>query len=299
MNNKKIIAIAIILLLLVVGFFLYINRDSDKELQTINENRIYEETAVLEEQVTDVETDSLISNNTDIDSAIVDTEIEATDNKEEPIFTEEKITYDEEQTLIEEKEVVEEQPVQPEVKEVVKEEQPEMKEGISEKLTDEQIQALVERLENEDLSCEQIIETKKQLAKEEKALIMSKSKEQNGEPIEVEETEQKPSRDENGFIYTKEEVIEIFRTEYQKLMDTNDFNYTNALNYAIEIGNSTQEEFEADLEQLFTNPYSSEKMSRAFDEYRRLGDIGVLIGKASLWLMCGGDDGNYTDCVTQ
>lgn len=145
-----------------------------------------------------------------------------------------------------------------------------------------------------ELTPEQIAEENKKIedAKKE-AAANPEVQEPFGEPFEIEETQPEPKKDENGYIYTKEEAVEIFRTEFQKLIDANDFNYTDARNSAIGKGRSTEEEFEADLKQLLTNPYSSEILTRAFDEYRKYGNIGVLIGKATNWLSSGGDDGEY------
>lgn len=119
------------------------------------------------------------------------------------------------------------------------------------------------------------------------------------EPFEIEKVQPAPQKDKDGCIYTKEEAIEIFKTEFQKLIDANDFNYTDARNSAIGKGRSTPEEFEADLKQLLTDPYSSEWLARAFDYFRQYGHIGILIGEASMWLAAGGDDAEWSESYTQ
>jgi len=119
------------------------------------------------------------------------------------------------------------------------------------------------------------------------------------EPFEIEKVQPAPQKDKDGYIYTKEEAIEIFKTEFQKLIDANDFNYTDARNSAIGKGRSTPEEFEADLKQLLTDPYSSEWLARAFDYFRQYGHIGILIGEASMWLAAGGDDAEWSESYTQ
>jgi len=145
-----------------------------------------------------------------------------------------------------------------------------------------------------ELTPEQIIEENKKIedAKKE-AAANPEVQEPFGEPFEIEETQPEPKKDKDGYIYTKEEAVAIFREEFQKRIDNNDFGYTYARDSAIGKGRSTEEEFEADLKQLLTNPYSSEILTRAFEKYRKYGNIGILIGTALNWLSSGGDDGEY------
>ena len=125
----------------------------------------------------------------------------------------------------------------------------------------------------------------------------SEVQEETNKPT-VEETETTPQPDKNGYIYTKEQAIELFRTEFQKQIDNNGYDYECAHKYAIEDGNSTEEEFQADLKQLMTDPYSSEKLSRAFEGFRESGDMSILVTEASMWLLAGGDDAEWTECRT-
>ena len=145
-----------------------------------------------------------------------------------------------------------------------------------------------------EMTYEDMIEQNKKIEEAKKeAAANPEVQEPFGEPFEIEETQPEPKKDKDGYIYTKEEAVEIFRTEFQKLIDANDFNYTYARDSAIGKGRSTEEEFEADLEKLLTNPYSSEILTRAFEKYRKYGNNGILIGTASKWLTAGEDDGEY------
>jgi len=138
---------------------------------------------------------------------------------------------------------------------------------------------------------------KSQRAEEPQIKAESPSQALVSQPEETSKEERKP--DANGYIYTEEEAVEFLRTEFQKIINENGSAYIDARDAALGKGYSTPEEFEADIEQLLTNPYSSEKLARALDEYRRLGNEGVLIGKASLWLAAGGDDAKWVESVTQ
>ena len=63
--------------------------------------------------------------------------------------------------------------------------------------------------------------------------------------------------------------------------------YTSAIDDTKVYGWYSQESFEASLKILMTDPYSSERLARTFDIYRKTGNIGVLIGKhlfGSLWM---------------
>jgi len=151
-----------------------------------------------------------------------------------------------------------------------------------------------------ELTPEQIAEENKRIEQAKKeAAANPEVQEPFGEPFEIEETQPEPKKDKDGYIYTKEEAVEIFRTEFQKLIDANDFNYTYARDSAIGKGRSTPEEFEADLKQLLTDPYSSEWLARAFDYFRQYGHIGILIGESSMWLAAGGDDAEWSESYTQ
>lgn len=109
---------------------------------------------------------------------------------------------------------------------------------------------------------------------------------------------QKPPKDADGFRYTKEEAISNFATEYQKYIDANSTSYRLALELSLENG-FTQEDFEANLHQLMTDPYSSPIMASSFNEYRRTGLIDGLIYAAASWLANGGDKGEWFETVVQ
>jgi|GEM_PF-2110861 len=151
-----------------------------------------------------------------------------------------------------------------------------------------------------ELTPEQIAEENKKIedAKKE-AAANPEVQEPFGEPFEIEETQPEPKKDENGYIYTKEEAIEKFAAIYKQIIADEGSPYTMALKEAMENGRSTEQEFEADLKQLLTDPYSSERLSIAFEDYRKWDTIDALILEAYQWLSMGGDDGPWTKSYTQ
>jgi hypothetical protein len=261
-NNIKIIAIigiVIVAVFVAIGVLTYFNRNRAPEGELPQVSETHGTTNQKSQTLTPSATPVLIDYS--------QVELPASDNESlDNLITEEEIMEHEEEVAKQT-----EQPIyEEETEEVVPEEiVPEMTE-------------------------EEIIEMKKKYEDAQKqAQANPDVQEPFGEPFVPDEPEPKPQRDADGYLYTKEEAIEIFRNEFQKLIDVNDFNYTYARETAIEDGNSTPEEFEADLNQLLTDPYSSEILTRAFEKYRQYGNLGILIGSASTWLSCGGDDGKY------
>ena len=51
------------------------------------------------------------------------------------------------------------------------------------------------------------------------------------------------------------------------------------------------EAFDKDYEQLITDPYSSPDLTRAFDIYKKSGQLDYFVSCVGAWLMNGGDDG--------
>ena len=107
-----------------------------------------------------------------------------------------------------------------------------------------------------------------------------------------------PPKDADGFRYTKEEAIAHFAAEYQKYIDANSTSYRRPLELSLEKG-FTREDFEANLHQLMTDPYSSKIMAAAFNEYRRNGIIDGIVVRAVNWLANGGDEGHWVETVVQ
>ena len=291
--NRKIIAViglTVLVVILGIRAFLYFGHNQNAEPLTVMENEgskvpTPSVTPTPEMDYSDIQLSP--SDNEGFDNLI--TEEKASVDKEALAEHEPEIGAVPEQTTTSGKSSTPAQAAEPE---------PTEEKNIEHMTKDE----LIAMLDEENLTKEQIIAIKTRLTELDGVKVAVSNPEVQepvGEPYEIEETQPEPKKDKDGYIYTKEEAVEIFKTEFQKLIDTNDFNYTYARDAAIENGYSTQEEFEADLKQLLTNPYSSERLARAFDEYRKYGNIGVLITKASMWLSAGGDDGPWTQSYTQ
>jgi len=285
--NRKILAVigfTVLVVILGIGAFLYFGHNQNAEPLTVVENEgskvpTPSVTPTPEMDYSDIQLSP--SDNEGFDNLI--TEEKASVDKEALAEHEPEIGAVPEQTTTSGKSSTPAQAAEPE---------PTEEKNIEHMTKDE----LIAMLDEENLTKEQIIAIKTRLTELDGVKVAVSNPEVQepvGEPFKIEETQPEPKKDENGYIYTKEEAIEIFRTKFQKLIDANDFNYTDARDSAIGKGRSTEEEFEADLKQLLTNPYSSEILTRAFDEYRKYGNIGVLIGKATNWLSSGGDDGEY------
>ena len=115
------------------------------------------------------------------------------------------------------------------------------------------------------------------------------------QPVETIKPTPAPAKDSEGYIYTKEEAVVNFRTTYQKFIDEGSYNYTGAFNAAKEESNFTQELFDENLDIMMNHPYDSRFLPSVFDDYRKTGDIGVLITNCFMWIGAGGDDGEYPD----
>jgi hypothetical protein len=118
------------------------------------------------------------------------------------------------------------------------------------------------------------------------------------EPIPTVTPEPEPQRDAEGYIYTKEEAIENFRTEYQKQIDNNRRAYVGSREAALREG-FTEEDFEKNVYKMMNDPYSSPQLSNLFNSYRKNGDLGLLIVGCAEWLGIGGDEGKVADRIVR
>ena len=117
-------------------------------------------------------------------------------------------------------------------------------------------------------------------------------------PIPTVTPEPEPQRDAEGYIYTKEEAIENFRTEYQKEIDNNGLAYVGSREAALRKG-FTEEDFEKNVYKMMNDPYSSSQLSSLFNSYRKNGDLGLLIVGCAGWLGIGGDEGKVADRIVR
>ena len=118
------------------------------------------------------------------------------------------------------------------------------------------------------------------------------------EPIPTVTPEPEPQRDAEGYIYTKAEAIENFRTEYQKEIDNNGLAYVSSREAALRKG-FTEEDFEKNVYKMMNDPYSSPTLSELFDDYRKDGKLGLLIVGCVEWLGIGGDEGKVADRIVR
>lgn len=118
------------------------------------------------------------------------------------------------------------------------------------------------------------------------------------EPIPTVTPEPEPQRDAEGYIYTKAEAIENFRTEYQKEIDNNRLAYVGSRESALREG-FTEEDFEKNVYKMMNDPYSSPTLSELFDDYRKDGKLGLLIVGCVEWLGIGGDEGKVADRIVR
>lgn len=291
--NRKIIAViglTVLVVILGIRAFLYFGHNQNAEPLTVMENEgskvpTPSVTPTPEMDYSDIQLSP--SDNEGFDNLI--TEEKASVDKEALAEHEPEIGAVPEQTTTSGKSSTPAQAAEPE---------PTEEKNIEHMTKDE----LIAMLDEENLTKEQIIAIKTRLTELDGVKVAVSNPEVQepvGEPFKIEETQPEPKKDENGYIYTKEEAIEIFRTKFQKLIDANDFNYTDARDSAIGKGRSTEEEFQKDLEQLLTNPYSSEKLTIAFEDFRKNGHWGALVFKVSNWLSAGGDDAEWTESITQ
>lgn len=117
-------------------------------------------------------------------------------------------------------------------------------------------------------------------------------------PIPTVTPEPEPQRDAEGYIYTKEEAIENFRTEYQQEIDNNGLAYVSSREAALRKG-FTEEDFEKNVYKMMNDPYSSPTLSELFDDYRKDGDLDLLIFGCVGWLGIGGDEGKVADRIVR
>ena len=117
-------------------------------------------------------------------------------------------------------------------------------------------------------------------------------------PIPTVTPEPEPQRDAEGYIYTKAEAIENFRTEYQQEIDNNGLAYVSSREAALRKG-FTEEDFEKNVYKMMNDPYSSPTLSELFDDYRKDGDLGLLIFGCVEWLGIGGDEGKVADRIVR
>ena len=117
-------------------------------------------------------------------------------------------------------------------------------------------------------------------------------------PIPTVTPEPEPQRDAEGYIYTKEEAIENFRTGYQKKIDNNGLAYVGSREAALRKG-FTEEDFEKNVYKMMNDPYSSPTLSELFDDYRKDGELGLLILGCIEWLGIGGDEGKVADRIVR
>lgn len=118
-------------------------------------------------------------------------------------------------------------------------------------------------------------------------------------PIPTVTPEPEPQRDAEGYIYTKEEAIENFRTEYQKAIDNQSYAYAGILAELMEEPGFSKEKFDADVYKMMNDPYSSPTLSELFDDYRKDGDLDLLIFGCVGWLGIGGDEGKVADRIVR
>lgn len=117
-------------------------------------------------------------------------------------------------------------------------------------------------------------------------------------PVVTEPATPAPKTYADGSMYTKQQAIDNFKKIYQKCIDTNDYNYTGALEEAKEQPGFTQESFDADLTQLMNDPYSSPALAEVFEDYRKDGNFDILLVACVEWLSLGGDDGKVANRST-
>lgn len=114
-------------------------------------------------------------------------------------------------------------------------------------------------------------------------------------PVETEKAPAEPKKDKDGYIYTKEEAIKIFTSNADAMAQVKD---PENKEYAMREHGVTSEQYDALLNQLLTDPYSSTLLTPYFEDFRRGLPIGHLTGFACEWLYIGGDDGDWADRKT-
>jgi hypothetical protein len=114
-------------------------------------------------------------------------------------------------------------------------------------------------------------------------------------PVETEKAPAEPKKDKDGYIYTKEEAIKIFTSNADAMAQVKD---PENKEYAMREHGVTSEQYDALLNQLLTDPYSSTLLTPYFEDFRRGLPIGHLTGFACEWLYIGGDNGDWADRKT-
>jgi ABC-type sulfate/molybdate transport systems ATPase subunit len=120
------------------------------------------------------------------------------------------------------------------------------------------------------------------------------------QPKEVEPTPAEPTKNTDGYVYTKEKTVKNIVTAFQNKIDTGARAYVGALEEAksraeIDGKEFDQAAFDADLNQLLTDPYSSSLLTPYLEHYRKFGEIDLLNVFSSEWLSIGGDDGEWAE----
>lgn len=116
------------------------------------------------------------------------------------------------------------------------------------------------------------------------------------QPKEIEPVKEEPSKDADGYIYTKEQAVKLFTSNTDAMAQIKD---PDLLAHAKTKASFSQEAFDADLNQLLTDPYSSPILTPYFESYRKYGSMSYLIVNCSEWLFLGGDDAVYAERETR
>lgn len=124
------------------------------------------------------------------------------------------------------------------------------------------------------------------------------------QPVEIEPVKEEPVKDADGFIYTKEQAVKMFVDKIKSYPDTSSNSIASALAYAKKKAERKgrefdQEAFDADLNQMLTDPYSSPRLASMLDRFREDGYMSGLIVYCSEWLSLGGDDGEWAERETR
>lgn len=124
------------------------------------------------------------------------------------------------------------------------------------------------------------------------------------QPVEIEPAPEEPAKDADGYIYTKEQAVKMFTDRLLSFPDTSSNSPASALAYAKKKAERKgrefdQEAFDADLNLLLTDPYSSPMLTPYLENYRATGDMNLLLVFSSEWLSLGGDDGEWAERETR
>lgn len=119
------------------------------------------------------------------------------------------------------------------------------------------------------------------------------------QPMETITPTPAPKRDAQGYIYTKEQAIKNFKEAYQKEINNNTYSYAGILTELMEEPDFSKEKFDADVNKMMKDPYSSPVLTTYFEDYRTNRKIGVLMVSCVGWLGIGGDDGKVANRTTK